>query len=44
MASEMVIDAVVPGSRLREEIATRFERSAHKREPRTVKRRSVSPV
>jgi acetyl-CoA carboxylase carboxyltransferase component len=44
MASEMVIDAVVPGARLREEICVRFERSAGKHEARTAKRRSVSPV
>src|SRR5580700_6638105 len=44
MASEMVIDAVVPGARLRDEIRLRLERSAGKREARTTKRRPVSPV
>jgi acetyl-CoA carboxylase carboxyltransferase component len=44
MASEMVIDAVVPGARLREEIRVRLERSSTKREARPAKRRPVSPV
>ncbi len=44
MASELVVDAVVPGARLREEICVRFARSAGKHEARTAKRRSVSPV
>jgi acetyl-CoA carboxylase carboxyltransferase component len=44
MASEMVVDAVIPGARLREEICVRFERSAGKHEARTAKRRPISPV
>jgi acetyl-CoA carboxylase carboxyltransferase component len=44
MASEMVVDAVVPGARLRDEICLRFERSASKHEARPPKRRPVSPV
>src|SRR5580658_7526135 len=44
LASEMVVDAVIPGARLREEICVRFERSAGKHEARTAKRRPISPV
>jgi methylmalonyl-CoA decarboxylase subunit alpha len=44
MASDMVIDAVVPGARLREEIRVRLERSSTKHEARPAKRRAVSPV
>jgi len=44
LASEMVVDAVVPGDRLREEISVRIGRAANKRVARPEKRRSVSPV
>jgi acetyl-CoA carboxylase carboxyltransferase component len=44
LASEMVIDAVIPGERLRAEIALRFERYEGKREPRPSKKHMVSPV
>jgi acetyl-CoA carboxylase carboxyltransferase component len=44
LASEMVVDAVVPGERLRAEIAARFERYDQKREARPVKKHMVSPV
>jgi acetyl-CoA carboxylase carboxyltransferase component len=44
VASEMVVDAVVPGARLRAEIAVRFERGERKHASRPAKRRSVSPV
>ena len=44
LASELVIDAVVPGDRLRDEIAPRFARYADKREPRPKKKHMVPPV
>jgi acetyl-CoA carboxylase carboxyltransferase component len=44
LASELVVDAVVEGERLREEIALRFERYAGKHEPRPAKKHMVSPV
>jgi acetyl-CoA carboxylase carboxyltransferase component len=44
LASEMVVDAVIPGERLREEIRLRFERYESKREPRSAKKHMVSPV
>ncbi|HLK38528.1 MAG TPA: acyl-CoA carboxylase subunit beta [Polyangiaceae bacterium] len=44
LASELVIDAVVPGERLRDEIAARLERACAKREPRPHKKRPVTPV
>jgi acetyl-CoA carboxylase carboxyltransferase component len=44
LASEMVIDAVVPGDKLREEVALRFARAGEKHAVRPAKRRSVSPV
>jgi len=44
LASEMVVDAVIPGERLRAEIAARFERYDTKREGRPVKKHMVSPV
>ncbi len=44
LASEMVVDAVVPCDRLREEIRIRFERCADKREPRPSKKHIVAPV
>ena len=43
LASEMVIDAVVPGDRLREEIRVRFERFDVER-PRPQKKHIVPPV
>ncbi len=43
LASEMVIDAVVPGDRLREEIRVRFERFEVER-PRPAKKHIVPPV
>jgi acetyl-CoA carboxylase carboxyltransferase component len=43
LASEMVIDAVVPGDRLREEIRVRFERYEVER-PRPPKKHIVPPV
>jgi acetyl-CoA carboxylase carboxyltransferase component len=44
LASELVVDAVVPGERLRAEIAARFSRHADKDEPRPRKKHLVSPV
>jgi acetyl-CoA carboxylase carboxyltransferase component len=44
LASEQVVDAIVPGDRLRAEIAARFLLAAQRQRPRTPKRRSVSPV
>jgi acetyl-CoA carboxylase carboxyltransferase component len=44
LASEMVIDAVVPGDGLRGELALRLERLEAKREPRPAKKHLVPPV
>ncbi len=44
LASELVVDAVVPGDRLRVEIAQRLARYAGKREPRRHKKHLVPPV
>jgi acetyl-CoA carboxylase carboxyltransferase component len=44
LASEMVIDAVVPGERLRAEIASRLERYARPRPATRVKKHIVPPV
>jgi acetyl-CoA carboxylase carboxyltransferase component len=44
LASEQVVDAIVPGDRLRAEIAARFLLASQRQRPRTPKRRSVSPV
>jgi acetyl-CoA carboxylase carboxyltransferase component len=44
LASEMVVDAVVPGDRLRSEIAARLARYADKREARPSKKHLVPPV
>ncbi|HEX7666000.1 MAG TPA: carboxyl transferase domain-containing protein, partial [Polyangiaceae bacterium] len=44
LASELVIDAVVPGDRLRKEIAERLERCEGRREPRPAKKHMVPPV
>ncbi len=44
LASEMVIDAVVPGHRLREEVSLRLERYAGKRGSRAPKKHMVPPV
>jgi acetyl-CoA carboxylase carboxyltransferase component len=44
LASELVIDAVVPGDRLRTELATRLARYAQKEEPRPKKKHMVLPV
>ena len=44
LASELVIDAVVPGDRLRAEIVERLERCATKRAASPAKKHSVDPV
>jgi len=44
LASELVIDAVIPGERLRDEIAARFSRYAGKRQLRRPKKHIVPPV
>jgi len=44
LAAEQVVDAVVPGERLREEIVRRFETFAQRQRPLSPKRRSVTPV
>jgi acetyl-CoA carboxylase carboxyltransferase component len=44
LASEMVVDAVVPGDRLRTEISVRLERSADKRVTPPAKKHLVAPV
>jgi len=44
LAGELVVDAVVPGEKLRAEIAARFARYAEKSEPRPPKKHLVPPV
>jgi acetyl-CoA carboxylase carboxyltransferase component len=44
LASELVIDAVVPGERLRSEIVLRFARAERKDEPRPRRKHLVPPV
>jgi acetyl-CoA carboxylase carboxyltransferase component len=44
LASELVIDAVIPGDRLRAEVSTRFARYEAKLEPRPKKKHLVPPV
>jgi acetyl-CoA carboxylase carboxyltransferase component len=44
LAGEMAVDAVVPGDRLRGEIARRLARSADKHEARPAKKHMVSPM
>ncbi|WP_394823407.1 acyl-CoA carboxylase subunit beta [Pendulispora albinea] len=44
LASELVVDAVVPGERLRDEILARFERAGKKRATRLTKKHLVPPV
>ena len=44
MASELVIDAVVPGKALREELARRFRFYAEGYQPPAARKRGVLPV
>jgi acetyl-CoA carboxylase carboxyltransferase component len=44
LAAELVVDAVVPGDRLRGEIALRLSRAERKRSGRPPKKHLVAPV
>jgi len=44
LASEQVLEAVVPGDRLRAEIITRFSAASQRDRPRSPKRRPITPV
>jgi acetyl-CoA carboxylase carboxyltransferase component len=44
LASELVVDAIVPSSELRREVARRFERCAHRVQERPRKKHMVPPV
>jgi acetyl-CoA carboxylase carboxyltransferase component len=44
LASELVVDGVIPGDRLRAELATRFRRYEAKSEARPPKKHIVPPV
>jgi acetyl-CoA carboxylase carboxyltransferase component len=44
LASELVVDAVVPPAELRDEIAARLRNARGRRDPAPRKRRSVTPV
>ncbi len=44
LASEMIVDAVIPGDRLRVEIGARLERCLAKQGPRPAKKHLVAPV
>jgi acetyl-CoA carboxylase carboxyltransferase component len=44
LAGELIIDAIIPGERLRDEIAARFLRAGDRREPRVPKKHIVPPV
>jgi acetyl-CoA carboxylase carboxyltransferase component len=44
LASDLVVDAVVPGDRLRAELGVRLRRAETKREPRAPKKHLVPPV
>jgi len=44
LASEQVLEAVVPGDRLRSEIMARFAAASHRGRPRPPKRRPITPV
>jgi acetyl-CoA carboxylase carboxyltransferase component len=44
LASEQVLEAVVPGDRLRAEIVARLAAASGRDRPRSPKRRSVTPV
>jgi acetyl-CoA carboxylase carboxyltransferase component len=44
LASELVVDAIVPPARLREEVAARLRAVADRRDPPPGKRRSVTPM
>ncbi len=44
LASELVVDAIVPGDRLREKILVRLERAAHRPVTSSGKKHGVPPV
>ena len=44
LASELVVDAIVPPARLREEVAARLRAAGDRRDPPPGKRRSVTPM
>ena len=44
LAAELVIDAVIPGDRLRAELIARFARYADKHEPQPKRKHLVPPV
>ena len=44
LASELVVDAIVPPARLRDEVAARLRAAAGRRDRPPAKRRSVTPV
>jgi acetyl-CoA carboxylase carboxyltransferase component len=44
LASELIVDAIVPGDRLRHEIVARLFAASQRERPRSPKRRSVTPV
>jgi acetyl-CoA carboxylase carboxyltransferase component len=44
LASELVVDAVIPGERLRDEIMRRFGRAEGRRQARPAKKHIVPPV
>jgi acetyl-CoA carboxylase carboxyltransferase component len=44
LASEQVVDGIVPGDKLRDEIIRRFDAAASRPRPQMWKRRSVTPV
>jgi acetyl-CoA carboxylase carboxyltransferase component len=44
LASELVVDAIVPPDELRREIVARFQAAAGRRDGRPNKRRSVTPM
>jgi hypothetical protein len=44
LGAEQVIDAIIPGDQLREEIIKRFDAAASRPRPVSPKRRSVTPV
>jgi acetyl-CoA carboxylase carboxyltransferase component len=44
LASELIVDAVIPGEQLRDELTNRFEMYANKQKVFSVRRNPVSPV
>jgi acetyl-CoA carboxylase carboxyltransferase component len=44
LASELAVDAVIPGERLRDEIVRRFDHAASRSEPKPAKKHLIPPV